>query len=504
METPFMDSPFAPRSSLRDFLHVLFKHKVQILLFFFATVCTVTVGTFMMKPTYEATSQILVKIGRENLYVPTVPNSGNNPVININREEQLNSEIEILKSPSLAEEVVKALGPTTLYEGLNGEGRGFLAGLLPGSKARLSPVEQAVPKLEKDLTVEAVKKSNVIQVSYKNQDPRTAASVVNALVKLYLDRHLDVYKNPESYTFFEEQSRLLKDRLARAEDGLKAFKEQHDLSSLQEQRTLLLKEASGLRTAVNQTESRITETRNRIGELRRQLASVPKTIPQGEEVDHNPYLISTLQARLVELQLKEKDLLNKYTEQSRLVRSVKEEIAMVRTKLEEQEKKRYGKSSSGVNVTYQRLEEELFQNEAELQALVAKQQTQSAQVAGYQEQLEKLNRLEVRLNQLEREVDVDRQNYRLYLTKFEESRISNAMDSEKIANVSLIEPARAPLKPVSPRVLLNLALGIFLGAFGGLGLAFFTEYLDDSIEKPEQAETALGIPVLASVPEMKR
>ena len=46
-------------------------------------------------------------------------------------------------------------------------------------------------------------------------------------------------------------------------------------------------------------------------------------------------------------------------------------------------------------------------------------------------------------------------------------------------------------------------LGIFLGAFGGLGLAFFMEYLDDSLEKPEQAETAVEIPVLASVPEFK-
>ena len=157
-----MDMHFDSRSSLRDLLHVLFKRKTQIILFFLATVCTVTVATFYMKPTYETTSQILVKIGRENLYVPTVPNSGNNPVVNINREEQLNSEIEILKSPSLAEAVVKKLGPTTIYQGLKNQKQSVLKTLYSKGQNQLSPEQAAVLKLEKDLKAEAVKKSNVI------------------------------------------------------------------------------------------------------------------------------------------------------------------------------------------------------------------------------------------------------------------------------------------------------------------------------------------------------
>jgi capsular polysaccharide biosynthesis protein len=52
-------------------------------------------------------------------------------------------------------------------------------------------------------------------------------------------------------------------------------------------------------------------------------------------------------------------------------------------------------------------------------------------------------------------------------------------------------------------VFLNIVLSIFLGGFGGLGLAFFSEYLDDSLEKPEDVEEALQIPVLASIPELK-
>ena len=158
------------------------------------------------------------------------------------------------------------------------------------------------------------------------------------------------------------------------------------------------------------------------------------------------------------------------------------------------------KSTSGVNPTHQRLKEELFRNEAELEALKAKKITQKEQLAEFQDKLENLNQVELELDQLEQNIEVDRGNYRLYLSKVEESRISEAMDSEKIASVSLMGPARPPRKPVSPKVLLNLLIGIFLGIFGSLTLALFREYLDDRIEKIEDVEKELQLPVLASIP----
>jgi hypothetical protein len=240
-----------------------------------------------------------------------------------------------------------------------------------------------------------------------------------------------------------------------------------------------------------------------LGQLRAQLGKAPRTIPTNEEVDRNPDLINSLQERLVALELKEMELVNKYTEQSRLLQNVKGEIAMVRRKLDTQEQKRYTKRGSDVNTTYQRIEGEVFKNEAELKALVAKQKTLKEQLAPYQDQFDKINRIEVDLNQLEQEVEVDRQNYRLHLTGSDESRSSNAMDSDKIANASLLESDHVPLKPVSPKKLRNLMLGLLLGAFGGLGLAFFMEYRDDSLERPEQVEKALKLPVLASIPKFK-
>jgi uncharacterized protein involved in exopolysaccharide biosynthesis len=500
MEPMEMGPNELPRTSLRDFLRILFKRKTQILIFFFVTFFTVAVGTFLTKPTYQAVAQILVKLGRENIYVPT--SGGSSPVINFNREEQINSEIEILKSRSLVMEVINELGPETVYEDIADGPSGIRAAILPSKGSARTPAEKALLIMQKKLDVQGIKKSNVIEVSFKHTDPQTAAAVVNKLSNLFLDRHLDVYRTPQSYEFFQQQSEFLKTKLNEAEIRLQDLKKKYDVTALGEQQSILLRQSAEMRTALNETLSQVVEVENRVQQLQQQLAAVPRTIDQGEEIDHNPYLISTLEARLVELQLKEKELLAKYTEESRLVKNVRDEIKIVNQKLADNQQKRYGRTRTGVNPTHQQLQQELLRSQADFQALMAKSQAQRAQLSDYKKELDQLNRVETTYTQLKQEVDVDRQNYRLYLTKFEESRISDAMDTEKIASVSLIEAAQTPLKPVSPKKMLNLVLGLFLGALGGLGLAFFLEYLDDSLGEIDDVEEQLQLPVLGVLPEL--
>ncbi len=491
-----MDTENFPSMSFRDILHVVFKRKIQILLFFSLTVFTVAIGTYMVRPTYESTAKILIKTGRANMYVPTFPAGGTSkPVVSFTRLEQINSEIEILKSLFLAKKVVGSLELGVISADLNGSGPG------PGSSQ--PSLQIAAIKLQKDLTVKAVENSNVINISFKNKDPHLAAATVDTLVRLYLDRHLQIHKSPQSNGFFRRQSKIVNKKLNQAEANLEAFKEKNKLTSIEEERSLLLRQEADLRTALNQIQSQEVETESRLRQLRHQLATTPKTIPLDEVINHNPSVISSLQAKLVELKLKEHELLAKYTDQSRAVQSVRDEIQMVRKKLAEQKARRHGTTRIGLSPLHQMLEQEFFRNQTELKALQAKKESYLAHTADYRKRLEKLNRLEIKFNRLQQEVEIDRQSYRLYLTKFEESRISDAMDTDKIVNVKLIEPANLPLKPVSPRVYMNMVLGIFLGGFVAVGLAFFSEYKDDSLEKDEDVENHLHMPVLASIPELK-
>jgi uncharacterized protein involved in exopolysaccharide biosynthesis len=513
-----MESNQKTGPSLRDILYICFKRKSQIIVFFLTTFCTVAIGTFLMKPVYLAETQILVKVGRENIYVPATGNLS--PFFRVDREEKLNSAIEILKSPSLIEKTILTLGPTVIYEGLKDEKRSGLSAALKNLKIKIKRLiagslkpqtflsasernlKQAKLQFMEDLKIEGIKDSTLINIGFKHHDPKLAAMVVNRLSESYMEHYLEVYKTEQSENFYQRQADILRNKLGQNESNLKALKARNNITSLEAQQELLLNKAADLRSELNITLSQETETKNRIKELQRQLTRIPKTIPQEAEAGGNPYLINTLEARLVELQLEEKKLLTKYTDESRLVKNVRDEIRVVKNKLDEQESKKYESSRTGINVTYQELQANLLRNHAELKALSAKAFTQRSQLKEYQTELENLSQNEARYKRLIQEIEVDRKNYQTYLEKLENSRISEAMDAAKIASVRLIEPAKPPLEPVSPKKKLNLLIAIVFGSFGGLGLAFFMEYLSDSLERPEDIENFLKVPVLTSIPKL--
>ena len=460
-------------TSLRDFLYVVFKHKTKILAVFLATVITVTAASFIMKPTYEADSKILIKFGRENIYIPATEHVS--PIVNLNPQEEINSEIEILKSRGLVERTVRTLGVENIYPGLLKKTPGH-------KKEALTPFDKAVLMVQKKLDIEGVKKSDVIHVRFQHHDPHMAANVVNTLVDFYLDQHLNVHKNPGEYGFFKEQVAIAEKKLKRSEQALEEFKDRHCISSLDNQKELILKQASDLQAALNKTLRQIDETQNKINEIKTQLAGNPLEITVGMEMDRNPHVVASLREKLIELQSTEQQLLTKYREDSRTVQNKRMEIGKVKKSLAKEELKIY---------------------QADLKALRVREASQKAHLAGYQKEINKLNELEVQLRRLKRHRDSNEKNYQLYLTKLEESRISDNMDMEKMANVSVIQTALVPLKPVKPKKLLNIILAVILGAAGSLGLAFFSEFMDHSFTTGTYFEEKLGMPLLASIQEFK-
>ena len=105
---------------------------------------------------------------------------------------------------------------------------------------------------------------------------------------------------------------------------------------------------------------------------------------------------------------------------------------------------------------------------------------------------------ELKYNILQRNVTTSQSLYDTLVTKAKES---NILTSGYTSNIRIVENASIPANPLKPNKKKNLLLSLILGLFGGIGLAFFLEYLDQTLKSEDDVTTFLGLPVLAVIPQ---
>jgi polysaccharide biosynthesis protein PslE len=470
-------------NGLREFMSVVFKYKAMILAVFFAVVVTVTVASFIITPVYESGSSVLVKIGREYMNRPEVGN--NAPIMSLNQEEVINSEIQIFKNRDLIEKVIAALTLEKIYPEL-----------LKNPSAKAKPMDAAIAKFLNNLKVEGMKKSSVIQVSFRHTNPVVAADAVNLLLDFFKEKHLQVFSDPKS-SFLETQLVTYDQKLKESENSLQVFKQKSGVYSLEEQRKLLLEQRAALDTGLKSTQSSIQELQKKVTSLKGHIAAISRNKANYTNTERDRIIVDT-QSRLLALQLNEQDLLKKYTENNRLVLDIRKQIAIVRGFLKEQESDINSKVKTG-NQVYQNTEIELIRSESELNAQKGKAMAMNQQLAEVDGSIRSLDYSEKDMQKLKREQAINEKNYQAYQEKTEEARITDDMNRLKMSNITVIQKAIAPPEPIKPKKMFNIALAIVLGMVSGLGLAFLSESTSQSFSTPEQVENRLGLPVLAAI-----
>jgi len=490
--------------TLRDALTVLFKRRTAVVTFFLVVMTLVVLATFLIAPTYEVSGAIVLKKARADVSPKDVPGSVT--------EEEVNSETQLLLSRPLIEEVLKALKvgnepkPMRLYE----RATTWVYERLRGY--RLSPFDALVLDLQRRLKVTPIRKSNVVEISYRSKDPVWATNVVRTFMEKHLEMRSRVYQPPQAVAFFEQQVREAKDRLARGDKDLESFREGADLTvikgpagteSLSAQKEAALQQLSDLEKRLAETGASVHEYERMVEELGLRLSAEPVRLASANRLNLDP-TIEEVEKELVSLQLRRDELIQKYTPDNRLVRDIDTRIALARERRQEVQDRLGTIDRTEPNPVHQQLRAEMLRAQANLEGARARQASLIAQVAASQQKAEQLNRKSLALEQLRREVNTAEESYNLYQKKFEEARISTAMDQEKILSVSIARPATLPLRPVAPNKKVNLALGLFLAIVGGVGLAFVLEYLDHTFTTGLDVERRLGIPLLASIPEQRR
>ena len=474
------------RLTLRDVLTVLLKHRVKILIMFFGTVGTVMGITFMMAPTYEAQASLMVKMGREHVYRSEV--GANVPLVSLDQERIVESEIQILSSRDLVRRVLEVLGIEAVYPEF-----------IDNPPRNITPLEAAIREMQDNLSFAVAKESNVIKTTFQHTDPRIAERALALLVTFFKEKHLEVFSTPKA-SFLEKQVATYQHKLNESKTNLQAYKEKHGLSSLDQERRLVLEQRRDLDTALKEAQNKKYGLTSKLAALREQLARVPeRTSLESVSSSARERVIDETKANLLTLRLKEQELLTKFQEKSRLVENIRNEIAMVEEFIKEQESLLTDTVKTGKNPVYQELEIEIFRAEAELNSLKTQVGETAQQLQGLDDKLAKLDKLEKELATLQLKVDSDQQNYTMSLAKVEEARVSEEMDQLKMANISIVQPPTVPEKPVKPRKAFNLLLSVLVGGAAGLTLAFASEYKEGGYSRPEYAARDLNLPILTSI-----
>jgi uncharacterized protein involved in exopolysaccharide biosynthesis len=233
---------------LRDFLTILFKHRSKVGMIFLAAALAATIWSFLIPPTYEARSSLTVKIGREYVNRPESGDAG--ALMLLQLEEVVNSEIRVLSSRELIEKVLTTLKVETVYPDL-----------VKSPPSKMTPLQAAVLAFGKNLTVEGVRKSNVIEVAFRHKDPRVAARVVNLLVEDYKAKHLQVLSDPRS-SLLEKQLAGYEATLKESERRMEAFQRENRLFFPEERKILLLKQYQEANLLVQNSRKEIRLARN--------------------------------------------------------------------------------------------------------------------------------------------------------------------------------------------------------------------------------------------------
>ncbi|MBC8018993.1 MAG: polysaccharide biosynthesis tyrosine autokinase [Verrucomicrobia bacterium] len=505
---------------LSDYLNVIMRRRRIFLISFFALFVGVALYTFMMKPIYEAGATLHVKDekgGKGGILGDLAMLNSSNPV---------DAEIEILKSRSNAEEVVKRLhltwGITKKSSDLSfkiiefaststepeytveltgpdsfsvkaADGSPAVSGktgqlirtpnltlLLsdvkgqPGDSFRLQQnnFNRTVEGLRKSIKASEVgKKTNIIKVTNTNTDPVLSRDVVNTLVQAYLDQTLS-FKTEEAsrtVTFVEDQLKGTRDELDQSEKNLQTYKSASGVVKLDTEAEELVKKLSEIekdRASVNLQRKQVEFALTALQEARRKGQVYTPAVFKDDP------LIGSMATRLTELEVQKRALVSENTESHPQVKAVQSQIDQLQKKLQS---------------TYETSKLNLAKQETSIQQ----------QLQQYEAKMRTLPVAERDLARLMRLSKVNADIYMFLLQKHEEARILKA---STISNIKVVDPAITPDLPVKPQKKKNLLLGLLVGLMFAVGVAFFMDYLDDTIKDEEEAKRALAWPLLAMIP----
>jgi succinoglycan biosynthesis transport protein ExoP len=471
---------------LRQYWLTVMRHKWGIFGFAFVATLLSILVVFSLEPVYRATATLLIEskqakvVSIEEIYGL---DSSNN--------EYYLTQFEILKSRKIAEAVLREFDLVSHPEfnrepAFSFNWREVAAGFMPELKPQPLNEEQIfqdkVDAFIGRLSIEPVRKTQLVKISFEAYDPQFAAKIANAVGEAYIDSNLDakLELTVKATSWLNERLVGLKEKLNLSELALQRFRDEEEIIGAN----------GGLDIANSQLDlvaTKLVDSRRDRLELEsvyRQIKAIGRGRPQNYEripaVLGHP-VVQSYKELLVKVEQKKSELSKRYGAKHPKMQSINSELKSAQRSLDSQ----IMTVVSGIENQYQvarkseqSLESSLGSTKKEMQGLMSKS---------------------YRLKEFEQEVDTNRQLYDNFFTRLNETTETSSLQS---ANARLSDPAVAPRSAAKPKKQLVVGLSFVVSMMFGVMCAFLLEALNNTIRSSGDVQERLSQTVLGLLPKL--
>ncbi len=455
------------KNSLREYWRIIKRHKWVVLATLVILVTLVTIATMLTRPVYRAT--VKVEIGKETERVVSGQRIMEVETANVFNPLYMQTQVEILQSRDLARRIIQKLNLTNHDE--------FTA----KTKTPLNENEREVRLVntfQSRYDVSVGRMSRVVSISFDAYRPELAAEVANSAATEYIGWSMEsrLQGVQGAKEFLKEKLEEAEAELRKSERDYNQYLSSHQIISLDETKgNITLDRASELNKQLVEVEN---ERRQAEAHYRRSREVVADDLPQVS----SDIMVQNIAKELSRQEQELANLTAKYQPNYPAVKQVQEMVNSLKQQLIEAKKK----VVKNVETQY----EVARRKEADLKIALAQSKGEAIQQ----------NREAVGLNVIKQKLDIDR---KIYEGLLERSRQAGVESEFHPTNIRVVQRAEVPIAPVKPNKLLNIGLSLLLGLALGIGLAFFLEYLNNTISTAEEVERIVHLPPLGAIPSLQ-
>ena len=360
--------------------------------------------------------------------------------------------------------------------------------------------EKMVNELMSQIRIGGTERDDIYTISYTAPSAKLGKDVVQAFLTIFVEGSFGGKRqdSEKAVQFIDDQIRNYEEKLAAAENSLKDFKIRH-MGMLPGQSGDFTSRLSGTTEALNQARLELAEAEQARNAIQRQISGAPAA--PGERALPAP-VDTELESRITAVAKTLDSLRLQYTEQHPDIIANRRLLEQLQARKAEEIKnfKPSVDPGAGYSPMLQQLNVSLSEAQARVAALQARVAEYSSRLGRLRTQSTEVPEIEAQLAQLNRDYEVNRDNYQKLVQRRESAKLSGELSSATdMLTFRVIEPPSVPSQPSGPNRLRLFSIVFFAALAAGLAAAFLMSQVRPTFLSQATLRDTTGLPILGSV-----